>query len=89
MGSATAEMEETVVDLDDHVKCKTSRGDCPREVAWYITLTCCGYQGPLCNLHAQEGMDEWDRPSIVAGLFAYECGYCGSDPMPRPVWREI
>lgn len=89
MASATTQVEDTVADLGDKTKCETSRGDCTREVEWYITIPCCGHQGPLCDLHAREGMDEWNSPAIVMGLFAYECGYCGADPMQRPTWREI
>lgn len=86
----TETVEAPVVNLNASVACNTDRViSCPNEVEFYVTLACCGEQSPLCDMHAKQGMDEWDRPAVAMGIATFTCGYCHASPMPRPTWRRI
>lgn len=86
----TQAVESPVVDLNATVACATDRAKgCPNKVEFYVILSCCDEQSPLCGPHARQGMAEWDKPAVVMGIATFICGYCNASPMPRPKWRKI
>jgi hypothetical protein len=86
----TETIEALTVDLNATVECATTRAvNCPNDVEWYSVTICCDKQVALCDVHAKQGMAEWDDPLIRIGFLSFTCGYCNAAPMPRPTWRKI
>lgn len=69
--------------------CQTTRGMCGRAVAFEVHMLCCNKRVHVCAQHAQEGKKEWDRAVVALGLVTYECGHCGREHMPKPVWSAL